>query len=85
MARITPERFLDFITYFRKDNCNHVEAMKAFAVQVDPALMDDTAPWVTQFRTSPNPPGLDQASAAALITKQQLASIWICGPGMIKD
>lgn len=59
--------------------------MKAFAAQVDPALMDDTAPWVIQFRTSPDSPGHDRASGAALITKQQLASIWICGPGMIKD
>lgn len=85
MARITPEKFLDFITYFRKDNRNHVEAMKAFAAQVDPALMDDTAPWVIQFRTSPDSPGHDRDSGAALINKQQLASIWICGPAMIKD
>jgi predicted chitinase len=85
MAKITPEKFLDFITYFRKENQNHVEAMKAFATLVDPALMDDTAPWVIQFRTPPIPPGQDRTSAAPLISKQQLASIWICSPAMIKD
>ncbi|MFO0139217.1 MAG: glycoside hydrolase family 19 protein [Cyanobacteriota bacterium] len=86
MSRITPDKFLDFITYFRKDNRNHVEAMKAFAAKVDPALMDDTAEWVIQFRTPAIPAGQDGDSfAEPLITKQQLASIWICGPGMIKD
>jgi predicted chitinase len=86
MARISPEKFLDFITYFRKENRNHVEAMKAFATQVDPALMDDTAAWVIQFRTPLDSAGLDRVSGAAqLISKQQLASIWICSPEMIKD
>jgi putative chitinase len=86
MARFSAEKFLDFITYFRKENPNHVEAMKAFAAKVDPALMDDTAAWVIQFRTPLNPPGQDLVpGAAALITKQQLASIWICSPEMIKD
>ena len=41
MTRIAPEKFLDFIAFFRKENPNHVEAMKAFAAKVDPALMDD--------------------------------------------
>ena len=53
MTRLSPEKFLDFITFFRKDNPNHVEAMKALASKVDPALMDDTAGWVVQFRTPP--------------------------------
>jgi len=86
MAKISPEKFLDFITYFRKENANHVEAMKAFAAQVNQALMDDTAAWAIQFRTPPKPPGQGQAgAAAALISKQQLASIWICSPELIRD
>ena len=56
MARISPEKFLDFITFFHKDNANHIEAMKAFASAVDPALMDDQAAWVQQYRTPPHPP-----------------------------
>jgi hypothetical protein len=43
MARISPEKFLDFITFFSKDNPSHIEAMKVFAAKVDPVLMDDTA------------------------------------------
>ena len=54
MAKISPEKFLDFIAYFRKDNSNHVEAMKAFAAQVNQSLMDDTAAWAIQFRTPPS-------------------------------
>lgn len=86
MARITPEKFLDFITYFRMENHNHVQAMKAFAANVDPALMDDTAAWVIQFRTPPQLLGQDHDDRAQpLINKEQLASIWICSPMMIKD
>jgi putative chitinase len=87
MTSITPEKFLDFITFFRKENPNHVEAMKAFAAKVDPALMDDTAAWVVQFRTPPTAlaSGQSGAAAAALISKQQLAEIWICSPAMIRD
>jgi predicted chitinase len=78
MTSISPAKFLDFITYFRKDNPNHIEAMKAFAAQVDSALMDDAAPWVKQYRMPP-------PSADPLVSKQQLASIWICSPNLIKD
>ena len=86
MTRIAPEKFLDFITFFRKENPNHVEAMKAFAAKVDPALMDDTAAWVVQFRTPPTVLDFSQSgAAAALISKQQLAEIWICSPAMIRD
>ena len=86
MTSISPVKFLDFITYFRKDNPNHIEAMKAFAAQVDSALMDDAAPWVKQYRTPP--PSPDPAAggdADSLVSKQQLASIWICSPNLIKD
>ena len=87
MARISPEKFLDFITFFRKDNPNHVEAFKTFAAKVDPTLMDDTAAWVVQFRSPPPPRAHAQSgpAAASLISKQQLASIWICSPELIKD
>ena len=86
MTSLSPEKFLDFITFFRKDNPNHVEAMKAFAAQVDPVLMDDTAAWVVQFRTSPQALTPSQSGAgAALISKEQLAQIWICALAMIQD
>jgi predicted chitinase len=89
MTRISPEKFLDFITFFRKENPHHVQAMKAFAAQVNPALMEDTVAWVIQFRTPLQTPApaqvAAQASGAQLITKQQLASIWICSPDLIKD
>ena len=86
MTRIAPEKFLDFIAFFRKENPNHVEAMKAFAAKVDPALMDDMAAWVVQFRTPPTALASSQSgAAAALISKEQLAEIWICGPAMICD
>ena len=86
MASISPAKFLDFVTYFRKDNPNHIEALKALAAKVDPALMDDQADWVKLFRT---PPATANASGHAAgpeqISKQQLASIWICSPTLIKD
>ena len=82
MAQITPEKFLDFISFFDKRNANHVEAFKAFAAQVNPALMDDGADWVKRYRTAPPRP---EPSASSLISKEQLASIWICSPSLIKD
>jgi putative chitinase len=86
MARISPEKFLDFITFFHKDNANHIEAMKAFASAVDPALMDDHAAWVQQYRTPPPSPQSEAAGdGPSLISKEQLASIWICSPSLIKD
>jgi len=86
MTSISPAKFLDFITYFRKDNPNHIEAMKAFAAQVDSALMDDAAPWVKQYRRAPvSPDPAAGAEADSLVSKQQLASIWICSPILIRD
>lgn len=86
MTAITPEKFLDFITFFRQDNPHHVAAMQSFAAQVAPALMDDQAAWVTLYRTPLPVPasGLsDAGAAAALISRDQLASIWICSPSQI--
>jgi len=82
MTQISPEKFLDFITHFRADNPNQIEAMKSFAAQVDPALMDDSAAWVTLYRT---PLPAPEIAEPALISKEQLASIWICSPSLIKD
>jgi putative chitinase len=86
MAQITPEKFLDFITNFRTDNPNQIEAIKAFAAQVDAGLMDDGAAWVTLYRT-PVASGNLQAEHGGpqLISKEQLASIWICNPSLIQD
>jgi putative chitinase len=84
MASISPEKFLDFITYFRKDNPNHIEAMKAFATKVDPALMDDGAAWVLLYRKPLASPGAG-GDATPLVSKEQLASIWICSPNQIRD
>jgi putative chitinase len=87
MTAITPEKFLDFITYFSQDNPNQVEAMKSFAAAVDAALMDDTAPWVELYRTPPpkSQPAAGASSAPDLITKAQLAEIWICPQELIQD
>lgn len=82
MTQISPEKFLDFITHFRADNPNQIEAMKSFAAQVDPALMDDSAAWVTLYRTPLPTPDIAEP---ALISKEQLASIWICSPNLIAD
>jgi predicted chitinase len=86
MTRITPEKFLDFITHFRADNANQIEAMKAFAAQVDPALMDDSTSWVKLYRT-PLPLQHSPTGSAEplLISKHQLARIWICDPALIED
>lgn len=85
MTTITPEKFLDFISFFRKDNPNHVEAMKAFAAQVDPALMDEGAAWVKQYRTAaPVASTTSTGDGPALISRQQLADIWNCSPSLIK-
>ena len=86
MAIIAPEKFLDFITYFRIDNPNHVEAMKALASAVDPELMDDEAAWVKQFRLpAPAPASATATLGPTLITKEKLATIWICSPSLIND
>ena len=65
MTKISPDKFLDFITYYRKDNPNHEAAMKAFAAKVDPALMDDSADWVKLFRTAPSQPSASAAPSSA--------------------
>ena len=91
MATITPEKFLDFIAYYRKDNPNHQAAMKALAAKVDPALMDDGADWVKLYRTAPAPTAASSSTpatgqpVAALVNKAQLASIWGCAQSLIKD
>lgn len=86
MATISPEKFLDFVSFFDKRNSNHIEAFKALATQVDPALMDDDAAWVKQYRTAPpHPEPSADNGGTTLITKEQLASIWICSPSLIQD
>ena len=86
MSEISPQKFLDFVSFFDKRNPNHIEAFKKLAAEIDSDLMDEDADWVKLYRTAPPKPEVSTTdSANTLINKEQLASIWICLPSLIKD
>lgn len=86
MAEISTQKFLDFVSYFDKNNPNHIEAFKQLASEIDPNLLNDDADWVKLYRTPPPQPKASVGEGGpVLINKQQLASIWICSPSLIQD
>ena len=66
------DKFLDFMGNYRSATANHVKAMKLLASQVNASLLDNAAGWVFLCRT----PVAALSSAALLVAKDKMASIW---------
>lgn len=80
MTRFPPEKFLDFLENFNSGNKSQREGMLQFAKDVcakKPDLLSDEANWVRVYRTPVTP--------KQLVSKQQLASVWLCSESLIED